>query len=39
LLVEDLNAQRFNIETIEQKSAPFDDVFVKLIEMEKVSNA
>jgi len=36
LLVEDLNAQRLNIESIEQKSVPFDDVFVKLIEQEKV---
>ena len=39
LLVEDLNAQRFNIETIEQKSTPCDDVFVKLIETEKVNDA
>jgi ABC-2 type transport system ATP-binding protein len=37
LLVEYLNSQRFNTEVIEQKVLPFDDVFVKLIETEKVN--
>jgi len=37
--MEDLNAQRLNTETVEQISPPFDDVFVKLIEMEKVNDA
>lgn len=35
LLVENLNTQRLNAESIEQISVPFDDVFVKLIETEK----
>ena len=39
LLMEDLNAQRLNTETVEQISPPFDDVFVKLIEQEKVNDA
>jgi len=39
LLVENLNTQRLNTETIEEKSVPFDDVFVKLIETEKVNDA
>ncbi len=33
-LMEGLKAQRLNTETVEQKSVPFDDVFVKLIETE-----
>lgn len=33
-LIEACNAQRINIEKIEQISPPFDDVFVKLIEKE-----
>jgi ABC-2 type transport system ATP-binding protein len=33
-LMESLKAQRLNTETVEQKSVPFDDVFVKLIETE-----
>jgi hypothetical protein len=37
LLVENFNTQRFNTESIEQKPVPFDDVFVKLIETEKVN--
>lgn len=37
LLMENLNQQRFNTESIEQKSVPFDDVFVRLIEKEKVN--
>jgi ABC-2 type transport system ATP-binding protein len=37
LLVENLNTQRLNTESIEEKSTPFDDVFVKLIETEKVN--
>ena len=37
LLVENLNTQRLNTESIEEKSVPFDDVFVKLIETEKVN--
>jgi ABC-2 type transport system ATP-binding protein len=39
LLMEELNAQRLNTETVEQISPPFDDVFVKLIETEKVNDA
>lgn len=39
LLIENLNTQRLNAESIEQKAAPFDDVFVKLIETEKVNDA
>lgn len=39
LLVENLNTQRLNAESIEQKPVPFDDVFVKLIETEKVNDA
>jgi ABC-type multidrug transport system ATPase subunit len=39
LLVENLNAQRLNVESIEQKSTPFDDVFVKIIETERVNDA
>jgi ABC-2 type transport system ATP-binding protein len=35
-LVESLKEQRLNTETVEQKSVPFDDVFVKLIETEAV---
>ena len=37
LLVENLNSQRLNTETVEEISPPFDDVFVKLIEMETVN--
>jgi len=37
--MEELNAQRLNTETVEQISPPFDDVFVKLIETEKVNDA
>jgi len=33
-LMEWCQAQRLNVETIEEKSPPFDDVFVKLIEKE-----
>ena len=39
LLVENLKSQRLNTETIEQIPVPFDDVFVKLIETEKVNDA
>jgi hypothetical protein len=39
LLVENFNTQRLNTESIEQKPVPFDDVFVKLIETEKVNDA
>ena len=39
LLVENLNTQRLNTESIEQVPVPFDDVFVKLIETEKVNDA
>ena len=39
LLVENLNTQRLNTESIEEISVPFDDVFVKLIETEKVDAA
>jgi ABC-2 type transport system ATP-binding protein len=39
LLIENLNTQRLNAESIEEKAAPFDDVFVKLIETEKVNDA
>ena len=35
LLVENLNKQRFNTELTEQKIPLFDDVFVRLIEMER----
>jgi ABC-type multidrug transport system ATPase subunit len=35
LLVEWSQAQRLTIEMIEQKSPPYDDVFVKLIEKER----
>jgi hypothetical protein len=37
LLVEKLNTQKLNTETIEEATLPFDDVFVKLIETEKVN--
>jgi ABC-2 type transport system ATP-binding protein len=37
LLVEKLNTQKLNTETIEEASLPFDDVFVKLIETVKVN--
>ena len=33
-LIEWCQAQNLNVETIEEKSPPFDDVFVKIIEME-----
>jgi ABC-2 type transport system ATP-binding protein len=33
-LLEWCQAQKLNVETIEEKSPPFDDVFVKIIEME-----
>ena len=33
-LMEWCQAQKLNVETIEEKSPPFDDVFVKIIEME-----
>ena len=33
-LLEWCQAQKLNVETIEEKSPPFDDVFVRLIEME-----
>jgi ABC-2 type transport system ATP-binding protein len=33
-LIEACKAERINLETIEEISPPFDDVFVKLIEME-----
>jgi ABC-2 type transport system ATP-binding protein len=36
-LIEASKAQRINIETIEQISPPFDDVFVRLIETETVN--
>ena len=36
LLVEWSQAQRLTVEMIEQKSTPFDDVFVKIIEKEAV---
>jgi ABC-2 type transport system ATP-binding protein len=39
LLMDNLNSQRLNTETIEQKPVPFDDVFVKLIETAKVNDA
>jgi ABC-2 type transport system ATP-binding protein len=34
MLMEWCQAQKLNVETIEEKSPPFDDVFVKIIEME-----
>ena len=37
LLVEWFQAQRLTVEMIEQKSPPFDDVFVKIIEKETVN--
>src|SRR5688572_9786456 len=37
LLVEWSQAQRLTVEMIEQKSTPFDDVFVKIIEKETVN--
>jgi ABC-2 type transport system ATP-binding protein len=37
LLVEWSQAQRLTVEMIEQKSVPFDDVFVKIIEKETVN--
>jgi ABC-2 type transport system ATP-binding protein len=37
LLVEWAQAKRLTLETIEEKSAPFDDVFVKIIEKETVN--
>jgi hypothetical protein len=33
-LMEWCQSQHLNVETIEEKSPPFDDVFVKIIEME-----
>ena len=36
LLVEWSQAQRLTVEMVEQKSTPFDDVFVKIIEKETV---
>jgi len=33
-LMEWCQAQKLNVETIEEKSPPFDDVFIKIIEME-----
>jgi len=37
LLMEWAQAKRLTLETIEEKSAPFDDVFVKIIEKETVN--
>ena len=37
-LMEWCQAQKLNVETIEEKSPPFDDVFVKIIEMEAAND-